>query len=162
MLGQPLDSHLVTLTFFLCICGHTHLGWQKEIPNYQLKYQLVWCVVQPHWTSHCMCDTCVPRNISPDQRRKYLPQKVKWLDLRSNIREISLEPYVELLMRRWTKTSLILQWPEFRRKSVTGYIRRSIIVINQHCSSSRFFLNFIVWSLDLYITVTCLNVLLAD
>ena len=116
MLELLLDSHLVKLSFFLCTCGDTHLDWQKEIPNYQLKYQLVWCVEPPHWTSHYMCDTCVPRNISPGQKRKCLPQTVTWLDLRGKIREISLEPYVKLSRTCSTETSLTLQWPEYRRK----------------------------------------------
>ena len=113
MLKLPLDSHLVKLSFFLCTCGDTHLDWQKEIPNYQLKYQLVWCVEPPHWTSHCMCDTCVPHNISPGQKRKYLPQTVTWLDLGIKIREKSSEPYVKLFVERLCETIWTVQWPKY-------------------------------------------------
>ena len=76
MLGLPLDSNLVSLIFSLCTCGDTNLGWRKEIPNFRLKYQLVWCKVPVHRTSRCMYDTCVARNIWWDPRRKYLPQTI--------------------------------------------------------------------------------------
>ena len=82
MLTRPGDwNQVLSTSFYRWTCGDKRLCRQRDTPDYQLKCQLVWCTVPLHWMCHYMCDTCVPRSISPGQKRRYRPQTVKIHDL---------------------------------------------------------------------------------
>ena len=124
MLTRPGDwNQVLSTSFYLWTCGDKRLCRQRDTPDYQLKCQLVWCTVPLHWMCHYMCDTCVPRSISPGQKRRYRPQTVKIHDLQDYYDEmISVFKIIPLTKIQFCLNHcffFFLLWPANRRAPIT-------------------------------------------